>query len=116
MNTHSAHKQPRRPILAEFPVAAPDGIQVSDGQFEDVVKRALFAIGGAMLFKMRIGRGVECQHVAAGLIGAGADRQFLVLSLPVSGGKLRVEAASISKLPIARIAAAYAGLGEAFAA
>ena len=45
----------------------------------------------------------------------GPARQFLVLSLPVAGGKLSVETAARSRNPVAGIAAAYAGLADAFA-
>lgn len=101
--------------VPENPVIAADGDVVSDGEFETVCKQSLGAVGGVLLFKLRVGRGVECQHVAAGVIGEGQARQFLVLSLPVAGGKLNVETAARSRSPVAGIAAAYANLADAFA-
>ena len=44
------------------------------------------------------------------------NRQFLLLTLPISGGALKVETAARSTNPVARIAAAYAGLMDAFKA
>lgn len=102
-------------VVPKEPVVAADGDLVSDGEFETVCQQSLGAVGGVLLFKLRVGRGVECQHVAAGVIGEGPARQFLVLSLPVAGGKLSVETAARSRSPVAGIAAAYAGLAEAFA-
>ena len=103
------------PIEAELPVVAQNGDAVTEDEFEHVCRDALGAVGGTMLFKLRVGNGVECQHVAAGAIGKGDGRQFLVLSLPVGGGKLSVETAARSKNPVAKIAAAYAGLADVFA-
>jgi hypothetical protein len=95
---------------------APVGDAVSDETFEYLVRQALDAVHGTMLFKMRIGEGDDCNHVAAASIGEGGSQQFLVLTLPVGGGRLRVETAAKSQNPVARIAASYAGLAEAFAA
>jgi hypothetical protein len=98
---------------------APVGDAVSDETFEYLVRQALDAVHGTMLFKMRLdndeadGGG---QHVAAASIGEGRNQQFLVLTLPVGGGRLRVETAAKSESPVAGIAASYAGLAKAFAA
>ncbi|MBA3446062.1 MAG: hypothetical protein H0T56_00345 [Pseudaminobacter sp.] len=94
---------------------SPGGEAVSDDAFEEVVRGALDAVHGTMLFKMRIADGDASQHVAAAAIGDGEGKQFLVLTLPVAGGHLRVETAAKSDSPVAGIAASYAGLAEAFA-
>ena len=94
---------------------APAGDAVSDETFEHLVRQALDAVHGTMLFKMRLGNGVDGHHVAAASIGDGGSQQFLVLTLPVGGGRLRVETAAKSESPVARIAASYAGLSQAFA-
>jgi hypothetical protein len=94
---------------------APLGDVVSDETFEYLVRQALDAVHGTMLFKMRLGEDGAGQHVAAASIGDGRSQQFLVLTLPVSGGRLRVETAAKSDSPVARIAASYAGLARAFA-
>ena len=94
---------------------APVGDAISDETFEYLVRQALDAVHGTMLFKMRLGNDDDGQHVAAASIGEGGNQQFLVLTLPVAGGRLRVETASKSESPVARIAASYAGLAQAFA-
>jgi hypothetical protein len=88
---------------------------ISDQDFETVVRSALDAVGGTLLFKMRVDEGKEPHHAAAAFVGEGEKRQFLVMTMPIEGGQLRVETAAKSKSPIAGIAAAYAGLADAFA-
>ena len=101
-------------VAAELPVAAAEF--VTESQFEQLVDEALEAVGGILLFKMRIDDDGEDKHIAAASIGDGARRQFLLLSLPVVGGKLKVELASRSKSPLAKLAEAYVGVVEAFRA
>ena len=93
---------------------APVGEAISDETFEYLVREALEAFHGTMLFKMHLGND-DGQHVAAASIGEGGSQQFLVLTLPVGGGRLRVETAAQSVSPVARIAASYAGLARVFA-
>ncbi|WP_406873828.1 hypothetical protein WHT83_11350 [Aminobacter sp. P9b] len=89
---------------------------VTEEEFTQLVDDALEAVGGILLFKMRIDDDGEDRHVAAASIGDGARRQFLLLSLPVSGGRLKVESASRSTSPLAKLAEAYVGVVEAFRA
>lgn len=92
-------------------VASPASDEVSDDDFEEVVRGALEAVGGTLLFKMKIGAEDEAQHTAAAAVGLGEERQFLLLTLPAhGGGRLKVETASHSESPLARIAESYAGL------
>jgi len=95
---------------------APVGDAISDETFEYLVRQALEAVHGIMLFKMRLGNDDDGQHVAAAAIGEGESLQFLVLTLPVGGGRLRVETAAKSESPVALIVDSYAGLALAFAA
>jgi hypothetical protein len=95
------------------PIAASD---VSEAEFTQLVDDALEAVGGILLFKMRLDEDGDDKHVAAASIGDGARRQFLLLSLPVTGGKLKVESASRSNSPLAKLAEAYVGVVEAFRA
>lgn len=88
-------------------LAEPVSGEVSDQEFEQVVRGALEAVGGTLLFKMRIG---DAQHAAAAAVGLGDSRQFLLLTLPIRGGQLKVETTSHSESPLARIAESYAGL------
>jgi hypothetical protein len=94
----------------------PDTKTVSEDEFAEVVGGALEAVGGTLLFKMRVENGTEGEHVAAACIGDAGNRQFLLLTLPTSGGALKVETAARSTNPVAGIAAAYAGLMDAFKA
>lgn len=96
--------------------AAPPAKVVSDGDFDGIVRGALEAVGGVLLFKMRVGESEADQHVAAAAVGAGPTRQFLILSLPAEGGRLKVEPTSHSRSPLARLAESYAGLMDAFKA
>ncbi|MER8956268.1 hypothetical protein NKH98_26855 [Mesorhizobium sp. M0833] len=94
----------------------PDAKTVSEDEFVEVVGGALEAVGGTLLFKMCVENEGEAQHVAAACVGDGGNRQFLLLTLPTSGGALKVETTSKSTNPVAGIAAAYAGLMDAFQA
>ncbi|MER8509585.1 hypothetical protein NKH91_13060 [Mesorhizobium sp. M0894] len=94
----------------------PDAKTVSEDEFVEVVGGALEAVGGTLLFKMCVENEGEAQHVAAASVGDGGNRQFLLLTLPTNGGALKVETTSKSTNPVAGIAAAYAGLMDAFQA
>lgn len=89
---------------------------VTEDEFAHVVDEALESFGGILLFKMRIDEDGQEKHVAAASIGEGARRQFLLLSLPIKGGKLKVESAARSNSPLAKLAEAYVGVVEAFCA
>ena len=94
----------------------PETKTVSEEEFAEVVGGALEAVGGRLLFKMHVDRDGTSEHIAAACVGDGGGRQFLLLTLPVSGGALKVETASKSDNPIAGIAASYAGLMDVFQA
>jgi hypothetical protein len=89
---------------------------VSEDHFEEIVLAALDCVGGTMLFKMTTGSGDDARHVAAGAVYEGEGRHYLILSMPISGGRLQVEQAANSKSPIAAIAASYASLADIFGA
>jgi hypothetical protein len=91
-------------------LAAPVPQEVSDDDFEEVVRGALEAVGGTLLFKMRVGADEEALHAAAAAVGLGSSRQCLLLTLPTHGGQLKVETTSRSDSPLARVAESYAGL------
>jgi len=94
----------------------PETKTVSEEEFAEVVGGALEAVGGRLLFKMHVDRDGTGEHIAAASVGDGGGRQFLLLTLPASGGALKVETASKSGNPIAGIAASYAGLMDVFQA
>lgn len=106
------------PVVTAVTIPAPSIAAdfVSESEFAHMVDDALEAVGGILLFKMRLDEAGEDKHVAAASIGDGARRQFLLLSLPVTGGKLKVESASRSTSPLAKLAEAYVGVVEAFRA
>lgn len=101
-------------VPADAPPAVAEGI--SETEFARMVDDALETVGGILLFKMRVDEDGEEKHVAAASIGDGARRQYLLLSLPVAGGKLKVESAARSNSPVAKLAEAYVGVVEAFCA
>ena len=110
------HPEPttEAPILLPAPdterLAPIEVPEVSDTDFEEVVRGALEAVGGTLLFKMKVGADDQAHHAAAAAVGLGESRQFLLLTLPTHGGQLKVETTSRSKSPLARIAESYAGL------
>lgn len=111
VETSDIPQEAKTKIPAETPVTE----AVDDGRFEAIVAEALDGVGGTLLFSMLVESGPDSQYVAAGSIGEGEARDFLILSMPAAGGELRVEPAANSDNPIAGIAASYAGLADAFA-
>lgn len=101
-------------VVADAPSIAAEF--VTETEFAQLVDDAIESFGGILLFKMRLDEGGIDKHVAAASIGDGARRQFLLLSLPATGGKLSVESASRSNSPLAKLAEAYVGVVEAFRA
>ena len=75
---------------------------ISESRFEQIVIDALDGVGGTMLFKMTIDSGGDAQHVAAGSIGEGAARRFLILSMPASGGAAAGRAGQRQQIPDSR--------------
>lgn len=101
-------------VVADAPSIAAEF--VTETEFAQLVDDAIESFGGILLFKMRLDEDGIDKHVAAASIGNGARRQFLLLSLPATGGKLSVESASRSNSPLAKLAEAYVGVVEAFRA
>lgn len=89
---------------------------VPEDEFVQIVKGALDAVGGRLLFKICAGAAGNGEHVAVASVGEGGKRQFLLLTLPARGGALKVETTARSANPVAGIAAAYAGLMDVFQA
>jgi hypothetical protein len=83
--------------------------------FEESIQTALKAIGGEMLFQMRL-ENDDCQRVAAVRIGSEDERQLALVIMPPDGGLMRVEPVSQSSNPIAKITESYAGLMDVFRA
>ena len=83
--------------------------------FEESIRTALQAIGGEILFQMRL-ENEDCQRVAAVRIGNDDERQFALVIMPPDGGLMRVEPVAQSSNPIAQITESYAGLMDVFRA
>jgi hypothetical protein len=83
--------------------------------FEESIQTALKAIGGEMLFQMRL-ENEDCQRVAAVRIGNEDERQLALVIMPPDGGLMRVEPVAQSSNPIAQITESYAGLMDVFRA
>ena len=81
--------------------------------FEESIHTALKAIGGEMLFQMRL-ENETCQRVAA--VRIGSEGELALVIMPPDGGLMRVEAVAQSSNPIARITESYAGLMDVFRA
>lgn len=116
METQAIAEKPESSDLEKTGLLEVPHQEVSEKDFEDVVRGALEAVGGTLLFKVKIGESSEGEHVAAAAVGDGKGRQFLLLTLPAGGGHLKVETAAKSESPLAHIAASYAGLMDAFQA
>jgi hypothetical protein len=119
MDAQNAADQGPEPVLESPTLLSPSDTkllavpvmpEVSDNDFEEVVRGALEAVGGTLLFKMKVGADSEAHHAAAAAVGLGHSRQLLLLTLPAHGGQLKVETTSRSTSPLARIAESYAGL------
>lgn len=85
---------------------------ISEQQFEMTIRETVEAVGGALLFQMKLDEEETSRWVAAVAIGAEGTREIAIIELPCDGGSVTVSAAAQSELPIAAIAPAYAGLAE----
>ena len=95
---------------SEFEEALPDLPDSED--FEESIRMALSAVGGELLFQMRL-ENDECRHVAAVALGSGDHRRVALVILPPEGA-MRIEPAETSTNPVAAIARSYAGLVDAY--
>jgi hypothetical protein len=107
----------REPARASDEAAIEAALQnwdIVSADFESSLSAALAATGGALLFRMHIDNQSAREHVAAISVGTGESRRFFLVILPADGGTLKVEPVETSSNPLARIAAAYAELVDAF--
>lgn len=95
-------------IELELALQSQDTVQAG---FEGAVRQALEKAGGALLFHMRVDDGEATRWTAAVSIGAGDERQFLIVTIPAEGS-VRIEPLDQSDEPLARIAPAFAEVME----
>ena len=105
----AASNPPRGPVPPEIALGLND---VTEEQFDLAIAETVKAVGGALLFQMKLDEGETSRCVAAVAIGAGETREIVIIDLPCDGGSVSVHSAEESALPIAAIASAYAGLAE----
>ncbi len=95
---------------SDFEEALPDLPDSED--FEESIRMALSAVGGELLFQMRL-ENDECRHVAAVTLGSGDHRRVALVIVPMEGA-MRIEPADTSTNPVAAIARSYVGLVDAY--
>jgi len=78
-------------------------------QMIDQLPAAIGRAGGELLFELPHDRD-SIRWAGAVVFGEGKARQLAIVSLPADGGPAKVESATASALPMARIAESYAGL------
>jgi hypothetical protein len=93
--------------------AAPPAEAVSPDAFAALARKAAAELGGTLLFSICVGPDEARRHVATARLGEGEAQEFVLLTMPAAGGTITTEPAASSDEPVARIAAAYAGLAEA---
>ena len=84
-------------------------------RLEAVIRQTVEAVGGVLLFQMKLGGDGAGRWIAAAAFDEAGAREIAVIDLPAAGGRATVSPAAESELPIAAIASAYAGLAECWA-
>ena len=83
--------------------------------FEELIRTALKATGGEILFQMR-SRTKTASTLRRSASAATSEREFALVIMPPDGGLMRVEPVAQSSNPIAAITESYAGLMDVFRA
>lgn len=89
--------------------------EIGEEQYETTIRETVEAVGGVLLFQMKIEKEGVGHWVAAIALESAEGREIAIIDLPCSGESASVIPASESDLPIARIAAAYASLADCWA-
>ena len=95
-------------IELELALQSQDTVQAG---FEGAMRQALEKAGGALLYHMRVDDGEATRWTAAVSIGTGAERQFLIVTIPAEGN-VRIDPLDQSDEPLARIAPAFVDVME----
>lgn len=86
--------------------------EIGDEQYETTIRETVEAVGGVLLFQMKIEEDEAGRWVAAVAFEGAEAREIAIIDLPCNGEGASVSPVSQSDLPIATIASAYAGLAE----
>ena len=91
-----------------------DVAELDDVRFETAIRETVEAVGGVLLFQMKLQDAEIERWAAAVAVGKPGAIEIVILDLPCGqeGGNVRVCPVSDCTLPIASIASAYAGLAE----
>lgn len=82
----------------------------SNDEFETIIRETAKAMGGQVLFQMKLDEEEKSHWVAAVMVASDDARKISIIDLPCDGGEASIKPAEESTLPIATIASAYAGL------
>lgn len=87
---------------------------VIDERFETTIRETVAAVGGVLLFQMKLEEDGGDHWTAAVAVGEPGSLEIIIIDLPcgADGADVSVRPAADSALPIASIASAYAGLAE----
>lgn len=77
---------------------------------EEIIRETVESVGGILMFQMKLGEGTDTRWLGAVAFNDGERTEYAVINVPSNGSAISVTPAAQSDLPIASIAAAYAGL------
>ena len=88
--------------------------RIVDERFETTIRETVAAIGGVLLFQMKLQEEDGDHWTAAVAVGEPGSLEIIIIDLPcgADGADVSVRPVAESALPIAAIAPAYAGLAE----
>ena len=92
----------------------PQDTSECDDRFETTIRETVEAVGGVLLFQMKLEEAERSHWPAAVAIEGDDSVEVMIIEVPcdTDGGDVDVRPAAQSDLPIAGIATAYAGLAE----
>lgn len=85
-----------------------------DERYETTIRETVEAVGGVLLFQMKLQEAESCHWAAAVAIEGDGKREVVIIDVPcdLDSGDVDVRPAAQSGLPIAAIATAYADLAD----
>jgi hypothetical protein len=90
----------------------PEDNEACDDRFETTIRETVEAVGGVLLFQIKLDEAERSHWTAAVAIEGDDSVEVVIIDVPcdADGGDVDVRPAAQSDLPIAGIATAYAGL------